>query len=420
MLRRLRLDASDLALLRGERAGMAAAVSKTLADVAERGDAALVDQARRFDDPGFTADKIRVSAEEMAAGHGRVGAELIAALRHSIGQVRAYQQHIMPAASKPFERAGFSAVHRFAPLDSVGMYFPGGQASYPSSLIMLAVPAQVAGVGRIVACTPPSKHFSDAVLAVGHELGLKEIYRVGGVAAIGAMALGTETIAAVDKIVGPGNTYVQLAKRAVSGAVGLDGFLGPSEIVVIADESADAALVAADLLAQAEHDPGSCFLLTTSEKVVERVDAELEKQASTLPRGEAIARSMADFSVAVVCENEGEVFEVANLIACEHVSLRVRDLAGAAKKLRHGGCVFAGEWSPVAAGDYVAGPSHCLPTNTTARFASGVSVYEFLKRSSLVTYGPEGIAADAPHIAVMARAEGLEAHARSAEMRVKK
>lgn len=420
MLRRLRLDAADLALLRGERAAMAQAVAATIADVAARGDAAIVEQARRFDDPEFSAGNIVVTRDEMAAGHARVGAELLAALRHSIRQVREYQRHILPGRTKALERPGFSAVHGFSPVDSAGLYFPGGKASYPSSLIMLAVPAEVAGVGRIVACTPPSRHFSDAVLAVAHELKLRELYRVGGVAAIAAMALGTETIAPVDKIVGPGNTYVQLAKRAVSGAVGVDGFLGPSEIVVVADESADPATVAADLLAQAEHDPGTCFLLTTSAAVARNVSAELAKQTQSLPRREAIERSLADFSVAVVCPDAGTLFDVANAIACEHVSLRVRDVEGAIGRLRHAGCVFVGEYSPVAAGDYVAGPSHCLPTNTTARFAGGVSVYEFLKRSSRVTYGPEGIAADAPHIAALARAEGLEAHARSAEMRVRR
>jgi histidinol dehydrogenase len=418
LIRRLRLDAADLALLRGERADIARAVAATIADVAERGDAALVDQARRFDDPGFSAGQLRVTPEEMKAGHGRIGSELREALRRAIRQVGEYQRHILPKDPAVFERPGFAAQYRYTPLDSAGLYFPGGKASYPSSLIMLAVPAQVAGVKRVVACTPPSRHFSDAVLAVGYELGLTEMYRVGGVAAIAAMAVGTETIAPVDKIAGPGNLYVQMAKRAVSGAVGVDGFFGPSEIVVIADESADAATVAADLLAQAEHDPGSCFLLTTSQKVVDGVAREVESQVKVLPRKAAVERSLLEYSVAVLCDSEEAVYATANRLAAEHVSLRVADLAGASSRLRHGGCVFAGEFSPVAAGDYLAGPSHCLPTNTTARFASGISVHEFLKRSSVVTYTRAGIASDSPHIAEIARAEGLEAHARSAEMRV--
>lgn len=419
LVSRLRLDAADLALLRGHRADKARAVAQTLEDVANRGDAALVDQARKFDDPDFSADKLRVTREEMKAGHSRCSSELISAIRRSIAQVREYQTKILPKAGEPLTRPGLQAALRWTPIGSAGLYFPGGKASYPSSLIMLAVPAQVAGVRRVVACTPPSKHFSDAVLAAAWELEITELYRVGGVAAIAALAIGTATIRPVDKIVGPGNEYVQLAKRAVSGAVGTDGFLGPSEILVIADDSADAGSIAADMLAQAEHDPGSCFLLTTSTTLAAKVAQALAKQYATLPRQEALSRSLAEWSAAVICRDEAESYDLANAIACEHVSIRVKDSSGALSKLSNAGCIFVGDASPVAAGDYVAGPSHCLPTNTTARFASGVSVFEFMKRNSIVTYSSDGIAADAPAITTLARAEGLEAHAKSVEARLR-
>jgi histidinol dehydrogenase len=418
LLRRLRLDAADLALLRGDKAEKSKRVADALADVAQRGDAALVDLARRFDDPTFSASKLRVAAGEIRAGHARVPADLLSALRHSIRQVREYQTHILPAPPAPLTRPGFEAAVRWTPLDSVGLYVPGGAASYPSTLIMLAVPAIVAGVKRIVVTTPAGKNLSDAILAVAHELGITELYRAGGVGAVAALALGTATIRPVDKILGPGNDYVQLAKKAVSGAVGTDGYLGPSEILVIADDSADPTSIAADMLAQAEHDPGSCFLVTTSPALLAAVSRALEAQLPHLPRSDAIRRSMENYSAALLCPTEAQMYALANRIACEHVSLRVANTADALAHLRHAGCIFVGDASPVAAGDYVAGPSHCLPTNTTARFASGVSVYDFLKRASVVRYTQEGIAADAPAITTIARAEGLEAHARSVESRL--
>jgi histidinol dehydrogenase len=283
---------------------------------------------------------------------------------------------------------------------------------------MLAVPAQVAGVQRLVVCTPPRRYGrSDLVLAACHALGLTEVFRAGGAAAVAAMAFGTQTIPAVDKIVGPGNQYVQLAKRAVAGCVGIDGYLGPSEILTLADDSARADFIAADLLAQAEHNPGSCFLLCTSDAMARSVAAEIETQSASLKRLEAIRRALADFSAIIVDPDMDRLIELANRFAAEHVNLQTRDDAGVLKKLVHAGAVFMGPWSPVAAGDYVAGPSHCLPTNTTARFSSGVSVYEFLKRSSVVRYRPEGIRADAPAITTLAEAEYLDAHAASVRKR---
>ena len=309
---------------------------------------------------------------------------------------------------------------KFSPLDSAGVYFPGGKASYPSSLIMLAVPAQVAGVKRIVVCTPPTKFGkSDVVLAAAHEAGISEMYRVGGAAAIGALAFGTKTIEPVDKIVGPGNTYVQLAKRLLAGTVGIDGYLGPSEILTIADDTANPKFIAADLLAQAEHDPGSCFLLTTSESLAQAVLAEVGWQLSGLQRRDPIERALREESMVVIDPDMDRLLELANRIACEHVNLQTHDNAAVLKKLRHVGAVYVGPYSPVAAGDYVAGPSHCLPTNTTARFASGISVYEFMKRSSVVEYDEAALHTDAPAITAIARAEHLDAHAASVVIRIK-
>jgi histidinol dehydrogenase len=415
MLCRLALDPADVVLGGGDEA---AAVQRTLADVKERGDAAIVDLARRFDDPSFTAEQIRVSPDEMAAAAGRIPARESSALKRSIAQVREYQTDILPQVPRPTVRPGVELGLRFTPLDSAGLYFPGGKAAYPSSLIMLAVPAQVAGVKRIVVCSPPSKYGkSDLVLAACHELGLIDVFRAGGAAAIAAMAFGTQTIPAVDKIVGPGNKYVQLAKRALAGCVGIDGFLGPSEIVVIADETAHPEYIAADLIAQAEHDPGSCFLLTTSEAMAHEVLREIKDQLQPLIRRPAIEKALANDSAIIVEPSIHALVELANRFAAEHVNVQTGDDQAVLAKLMHAGAVFLGPYSPVAAGDYVAGPSHCLPTNTTARFSSGISVYEFLKRGSVVRYAPKGLANDADAIVALANAEHLDAHAASVRVR---
>jgi histidinol dehydrogenase len=415
LLAKLRLDPRQMILRAAEDDQ---AVRRILADVARRGDDAVVETCRQFDDPNFSAAQIRVSPEEMQEAAARLPAHQMAALRQSIAQVREYQSKVMPTEQPLFERDGVELGMRFTPLDSAGLYFPGGKASYPSTLIMLAVPAQVAGVGKTVVCTPPSRFGrSDLVLAACHELRLGHVYRAGGAAAIGAMAFGTATIPAVDKILGPGNRFVQLAKRALAGCVGIDGFLGPSEIVVIADGTGDARAIAADLLAQAEHDPGSCFLLTTSEPLAEQVSHEIDRQKKSLGRSAAIDRALANDSAILIHPSLDRLVEWANDFAAEHVNLQTQDDEALLRQLRHGGAFFLGPHSPVAAGDYVAGPSHCLPTNTTARFASGVSVYEFLKRSSVERYTARGLAHDAQAIITLAEAEGLDAHAASVRIR---
>lgn len=421
LLKNLRLDPVELSLSRGNLASASQSVQNVLNDVAQRGDEAIVAISRQFDDPNFSADEIQISQDAMEQASKRIPKDQRDAIRRSISQVREYQSHIMPKSPTPLNRPGVELSLRFTPLDSAGLYFPGGKASYPSSLIMLAVPAQVAGVSNIVVCTPPSKYGrSDLVLAAAHELNLKKVFRAGGAAAIAAMAFGTATIPRVDKIVGPGNTYVQLAKRLLAGAVGIDGYLGPSEILVLADESGNAKFIAADLLAQAEHDPGSCFLLTSSESLAKSVSEEIARQITPLQRRTAIEEALKGSSAIIIDSSIDNLITLANQFAAEHVNVQVKDESKVLPKLHNAGAIFLGPYSPVAAGDYVAGPSHCLPTNTTARFSSGISVYEFLKRSSVVRYLPQGLAADANAIESMATAEGLDAHAASVRLREQK
>ena len=418
LLNNLRLDPVALSLSRGPLSAASQSVQKILSEVAERGDDAIVSISRQFDDPNFTANQIRVTPDEMEQASKRIPADQGDAIRRSISQVREYQSHILPKSPPPLNRPGVELSLRFTPLDSAGLYFPGGKASYPSSLIMLAVPAQVAGVVNIIVCTPPSKHGrSDLVLAAAHELNLKNVFRAGGAAAIAAMAFGTQSIPRVDKIVGPGNTYVQLAKRLLAGAVGIDGYLGPSEILVLADESGNAKFIAADLLAQAEHDPGSCFLLTTSETLAKAVCDEIARQIASLQRRAVIEKALSNSSAVIFDSSMDNLIQLANQFAAEHLNIQVKDESKVLPKLQNAGAIFLGANSPVAAGDYVAGPSHCLPTNTTARFSSGISVYEFLKRSSVVRYLPQGLSADANAIIAIATAEGLDAHAASVRMR---
>lgn len=420
ILANLRLDPVALALSQGTLAKASDGVKEILADVAQRGDAAVADTCKKFDDPNFTVDQIKVKPEEMAEAASRVPADLMAALRRSIAQVREYQTHIMPKDPPLLNRPGVQLGMRHTPLDSAGLYFPGGKASYPSSLIMLAVPAQVAGVKTIAVCTPPSKYGrTDLVLAACHELNLTHVFRAGGAAAVAALAFGTNLIPRVDKIVGPGNTYVQLAKRLLAGSVGIDGYLGPSEVVSIADETGNPAFIAADLIAQAEHDPGSAFFLTPSADLAKKVDEEIVKQTQSLTRKAAIEKAIINSSAIIITKDLNEAIDYASEFAAEHVNLQLRDPDYALTRLRHAGAVFIGQHAPIAAGDYVAGPSHCLPTNTTARFTSGVSVYEFLKRSSIAYYQKEGLQNDAQAIIQLATAEHLDAHAASVKIRLK-
>ena len=419
LIDKLRLTVRSLLLDDGELQRKEQTVRQMLVDVATRGDAALIDLIRQFDDPAFEPGRLRVTRDEMAGAASRVPAEQLAAIRKSIAQVREYQTRVLPEPVSYGARDGVVLGLRHTAIDSVGLYVPGGKASYPSSLIMLAVPAQVAGVRRIVVTSPAGKFGdNDLVYAAAHELGIDEFFRVGGPAAIGALACGTESIRPVDKILGPGNSYVQLAKRLVSGAVGVDGFLGPSEILVIADDTCEPKYVAADLLAQAEHDPGRCILLTRSRNVAAHVVDAITSQLRERGRSDAIVRAIDGDSAIVLCDTDEEIVALANEIAAEHVNLQVANADDWLAQVTHAGAIFVGKYAPVAAGDYVAGPSHCLPTNTTARFGGGVSVYEFMKRTGIARYTREGLVNDADAIRAMAAAEGLDAHAASVTIRM--
>lgn len=421
-LHRLRstAGAADPAFLEAAQAGLAA--------VRERGDDGLVELERRWSDPAYTAERIRIPEPELQQAADRLDPRLRAALGRAIANVKAYQEHIRPTDASPVRIGDAEVGLRWTPVDSVGCLVPGGSATLFSTLVMLAVPAMVAGVPRdrvaVVHPMPyrregePARDVSEAFKGVCGLLGLTRVYRCGGAQAVGALAYGTETIEAVDLIAGPGHSVVQLAKARVAGVCGTDGgFYGPSEIVVLADSTANPARIASDLLAQAEHDPGKCFLVAWEEGVIDRVFAEIERQLPALPRADAIRRALAEESCVVRVEDVSAACAVADELATEHLTLAVEDPVAVAANIRHAGEIFLGDNTPVAAGDYHAGPSHNLPTGTTARFASGISCYTFLKRTGTVGY-PRGLSAEsAEDIAVLADAEGLAAHAASAHIR---
>jgi histidinol dehydrogenase len=406
----------------------AATVAGVLDDVRRHGDKALVRYMRRWTDPDFTAARIAVAPREIQAAQRALPRQLRKALCASIEHVRAYQQHIRPHDAQALTLDGARLGLRFSPVQSVGLTVPGGKAVLFSSLIMLAVPALVAGVepARIRVVNPPpdrragepARDISPLVLGTCGLLGLDQVYRIGGAQAVAALAYGTPSVGKVDLIAGPGNVFVQLAKAQVLGVVGTDnGFYGPSEVVTIADGSADPRRVAADLIAQAEHDPGKCFLIGWSRPVLAGIVAEVERQKAGRPRLAAIDRALATESAALLVRDEDQAVALADTLAAEHVNLAVRRPRELLARLAHGGEFFLGDQTPVAAGDYYAGPSHCLPTGTTARFASGVSVYTFLRRSGTVEY-PRGMASRTiEDIALLAEAEGLTAHADSARAR---
>ncbi len=410
----------------------AAQTAAIVAAVRTERDAALVRYMAKWSDPAFTAARIPVSPDALTAALAALDPALRSTLEQAIQNVRAYQQHILPRDPAPTTIAGAQLGLRFTPIDRVGLLVPGGRAAYPSTVIMLAVPALVAGVSaaNITVVSPPptqqpidSANTTDAdisplVLATCALLGITRVNRIGGAQAVAALAFGTESVAPVDLIAGPGNLYTQLAKQHVAGVVGIDGFYGPSEILTIADDSANPAHIASDLIAQAEHDPGRCILVAWSQKTIDAINNAIAQQLPARTRRTAIESALANDSAAVLVPDQTTAAAIANRIAAEHVNLAVADPTAWLDRVRNGGEFFLGDQTPVAAGDYYAGPSHCLPTATTARFASGVSVYTFLKRSATVHY-PESPPPDAlSAIARLAQAEGLEAHAASAQSRL--
>jgi histidinol dehydrogenase len=395
------------------------AVTEIIDDVRRRGDAALVEYTARFDGVQLAPAELRVDEQVLHATAAQVDKDVLAALRAAIKNIRAFHEHERRKDWQMETANGSLVGQRFTPIERAGLYVPGGTAAYPSSVVMNVVPAQVAGVERIVVVTPPrTLAATPAVAAALVELGVTEIYQVGGAQAVAALAYGTETIPRVDKITGPGNRYVAAAKKLVFGVVGIDSIAGPSEVVIVADETARAAYIAADLLAQAEHGAdASAVLITTSEQLATDVAREVERQTEQLPRRAIITASLSDFGAIIVVTDLKEACALVNELAPEHLELITQDDETVAAGVRHAGAIFFGAQTPEALGDYLAGPNHVLPTGGAARFSSALSVNDFLRHTTLLRYTRADLAQAAPLVAALARAEGLDAHARSALIR---
>jgi histidinol dehydrogenase len=400
-------------------AGLMFEVAAIIQDVRNRGDAALIDYTTRFDGFAIQASDLRVSEKTLRDIASTVESQVLEALREAIRRVRFFHEFERQRSWEVELPEGVRMGQRIIAIESAGLYVPGGTASYPSSVVMNVVPAQVAGVSRIVVATPPrALQENPAVAAALVELGVTEVYGVGGAQAIAALAFGTETVPRVDKITGPGNKYVAAAKKLVFGIVGIDSIAGPTEVMVIADDSGQASYIASDLLAQAEHsEDASAVLVTTSESLAGEVAAELTNQMRALPRVRVIERSLAEYGAIILVGDLDEACALVNELAPEHLEIICRDEEQIASQIRHAGAIFFGDQTPEALGDYLAGPNHVLPTSGAARFSSALGVYDFLKRTSILRFSSNELRNAAPMIAALARAEGLEAHARSALIR---
>lgn len=388
-------------------------------EVRKRGDAALKEFTQRFD--GVELEQFRVSDDAIEEALSKVDAKLADALNMAAKQVREFHERQKQQSWFSVREDGALVGAKVQPLDSVGIYVPGGRALYPSSVLMNAIPASVAGVQRIVCVTPPTKDGSldPAIVKACQISGVTEIYAVGGAQAIGALAYGTESIAPVDKITGPGNAFVAAAKKVVSGDVGIDMIAGPSEVCVVADETALPELVAIDLMAQAEHDPlASCYLVTFSNEYADAVETAIASHMKESSRAEITTASLDNQGLIIVCPSLASALETVNIIAPEHLELHVSNAMELLGSIRHAGAIFMGEWTPEAVGDYVAGPNHTLPTGGTAHFSSPLSVDEFIKKSSVIQYSKAALMKDASAIVTIADHEGLWAHAQSVRLRM--
>ncbi len=396
------------------------AVRAILADVRVRGDAAVLEYTSRFDRLELTAQTMRVSADEITAAIAQCSDETLGALEFARDRIRSHHQRQMPKDDRYIDSLGVELGSRWTAVESVGLYVPGGTASYPSSVLMNAVPAVVAGVERIAMVVPsPQGALNPLVLAAASLAGVSEIYRIGGAQAIAALAYGTQSIAPVAKIVGPGNAYVAAAKRQVFGTVGIDMIAGPSEVLVVADENNDPAWIAADLLAQAEHDVSAqSILITNSSAFGDAVAAAVELQLKSLPRGETAAQSWRDNGAIIIVRDLAEAVPLTDRIAAEHLEIATDDPEAFFAAIRNAGAVFLGRHTPEVIGDYVGGSNHVLPTARSARFASGLSVLDYVKRTSVLRLGPEQLAALGPAAVTLAKAEGLAAHGRSVSIRM--
>ncbi|MCD6415329.1 MAG: histidinol dehydrogenase [Planctomycetes bacterium] len=413
---KLRLEAGMKAA--GEEGGRSPldTVRRIIRDVRDRGDQALTDYTEKLDGPRLSPEQLRVPPEEVERAVEQCPPEFISALKLAADRIDRFQRSILSEAPEALEEDGRATRIRYRPVDSAAAYVPGGTASLASTVLMTLIPARVAGVERLVMATPPLPDggISAGRLVAASVAGVEEIYRLGGAQAIAALAFGTDTVRPVDFIAGPGNIYVTLAKKEVFGQVGIEMLPGPSEVVVIADETAEPAWIAADLIAQAEHNPGAAILLTDAEGLARAVSESLEVELRDLPKGEAARACLRQYGALVVAASIGECIELANRLAPEHLEIVTRDPEAVLREVRHAGAIFLGPWTPESVGDYVAGPSHVLPTGGTARFSSGLSANDFLKRSSVISYAQGALEKDADTIARLARAEGLEGHARAA------
>lgn len=396
------------------------AVAAILADVKARGDAAVIEYTERFDKPAQATWQLRVTDEEIAAASARVSSDVLSALTVAHERIRAHHEKQKPLDHVYQDHLGVTLGTLWTPVEAIGIYVPGGTAAYPSSVLMNAVPAKAAGASRIAMVVPmPGGEANDAVLAAAKIAGVTEIYRIGGAQAVGALAYGTATIAPVSKIVGPGNAYVAAAKRQVFGTVGIDMIAGPSEVLVIADSSANPAWVAADMLAQAEHGGGAqSILVTTDAKLADLVEDEVWRQIEQLERAEITRAGWEEFGAIITVASMAEAVELANRIASEHVELAIDDPQALLPKIRNAGAIFLGHHTPEAIGDYVGGSNHVLPTARSARYASGLGVLDFMKRTSVLGCDPASLAELAPAARTLATTEGLGAHERSIAIRL--
>lgn len=398
-------------------------VNDILNDIKKNKDTALFEYTKRFDKADINADNIRVTKEEIEEAYTMVDAELLSVIRKAIANIKDYHEKQKRNSWIDCKENGVILGQKITPLESVGVYVPGGKAAYPSSVLMNVVPAKVAGVKRIAMTTPPNaegKVYYNTLVAA-NEAGVTEIYKAGGAQAIAALAYGTESIKKVDKIVGPGNIYVALAKKAVYGHVSIDSIAGPSEILVLADETATPKFVAADLLSQAEHDEmASAILVTTSQKLADEVSREVDRFVEILSRKEIITKSLDNYGYILVADTMEDAIAAANDIASEHLEIVTKDPFDTMTKIQNAGAIFLGEYSSEPLGDYFAGPNHILPTNGTAKFFSPLGVDDFIKKSSIISYSRNALEKDCDDIIKFAKSEGLTAHANSIAVRFNK
>ncbi|MDR3566128.1 MAG: histidinol dehydrogenase [Negativicutes bacterium] len=406
----------------GERLSAAAVVEKIVDGIRAEGDAALLRYTEMIDGVKLTADALAVTEAEFTAAMAAVDPEVLASLRRAVANVRRYHEEQLPKSWLTYREHGAILGQSCLPLERVGIYVPGGTAAYPSSVIMNAVPAVVAGVSEIIMAVPPARDGSvnPNVLAAAREAGVTKVYKMGGAQAVAALAFGTATVPKVDKITGPGNIFVTLAKKAVYGHCGIDMLAGPSEILIVADQTADPVYVAADMLSQAEHDVlASSILITDSPELARQVAEEAERQLALLPRREIAAAALAGHGLILITADIATAMELANIAAPEHLEILTVEPFRLLPYVRHAGAVFLGPYSPEPLGDYLAGPNHVLPTGGTARFYSVLNVETFMKRTSIIAYTKEALAAVSDDVIRLATAEGLEAHANAVRMRGK-